>query len=123
MIEEILNMLTDSVAPKSVIMWFRRKISYKSRIDRSRSIPYEEFMNILVDMPKIKNEINENCAKHKATTLFLIACPIIDEMKYWLCTGIDDKAKFLFEMKFDVSRYNSFNLDENEMYNVVVNKK
>lgn len=123
MIEEILNMLTDSLAPKSVIMWFRRRISYKSRIAKSRPIPYEDFMNILADMPKIKNKINENCAEHKATTLFLIACPIIDQMKYWLCTGIDDKARFLFEMKFDVSGSDSFNLDENEMYNVIIIKK
>ena len=53
MIEAIISMFTDSLAPKSVIKWFRRRISYKSRIARSTSISYEEFISNLTDKPQI----------------------------------------------------------------------
>ena len=76
-------------------------------------------MDSLAEMPKIQNEIRHACYEYKAESLLLIAYPTIDDKKYWQCTGIDNKYKYLFELKLNLSKA-SFNLNENEIYNIYV---
>ena len=120
MIEAILNFFTDSLIPGSVIRWFRRRISYKHRIAKSRILANEDFLNCLSGLPQTIYEINNEVKVHNAKMLLLIAYPIIDNNRFWQCIGIDEKNKFLFELKFDVSGAAGFNLNENEMYCVIL---
>ena len=61
-------------------------------------------MDSLAEMPKIQNEIRHACYEYKAESLLLIAYPTIDDKKYWQCTGIDNKYKYLFELKLNLSK-------------------
>ena len=122
MIEAIISMFTDSLAPKSVIKWFRRRISYKSRIARSTSISYEEFISNLTDKPQIETLINATCSEYKATTILLTAYPVIDEKRHWQCIGIDENSRFLFELKIDLSGAKCVCLDEDQVYHVAINR-
>lgn len=120
MIEALLNIFTDSLIPNSVIKWFRRRISYKNRIVKSIPISSDCFYSCLSDLPKTINDINGEIESYNAKKLLLIAYPNVDNCLFWQCTGIDKKNKYLFELKFDVSNVDSFNLQENEMYCVIL---
>lgn len=120
MIEAILNMFTDSLIPDSVIKWFRRRISYKNRIVKSIPISTDVFFACLSDFPNTVNVINSEIKKYNAKVLLLIAYPNIDDSLFWQCLGVDEKNKFLFELKFEVSKSSNFNLNEEDMYCVVL---
>ena len=120
MLEAILNMFTDSLIPDSVIKWFRRRISYKKRIAESIPISTDYLFTCLSDLPSTINDINSEIEKFNAKVLLLIAYPNVDDSLFWQCLGINEKNKFLFELKFEVSKSSSFNLNEEEMYCVVL---
>lgn len=121
MIEEIINLFTDSLAPKSVIMWFRRRISYKKRINNSLSLANSDLLHCLSDVNDVIHVINEECTSHKAEFLLLTAYPVIDDNVYWQCIGIDDKYRYLFELKLDVSKSRLFNLEYDKSYHILLN--
>lgn len=116
MIEAILNMFTDSLIPYSVIKWVRRRISYKNRIVKSIPLSTDEFFSCLSSMPNTLYEINSEIKKFNAKTLLLIAYPNVDDSIFWQCLGVDEKNKFLFELKFEVPKVSNFNLNEKDMY-------
>lgn len=119
MLEELLSMFTDNLVPDSVIKWFRGRISYRSRVSKSKPISYEDFMDSLAELPTIKYKIIDKIRLYDAKVLLLVAYPIIDGEKKWQCTGIDKKDRYLFDIDFDVSNIGNFVLKEEYVYNVL----
>ena len=78
------------------------------------------FFTCLSDFPNTINNINSEIKKHNARVLLLIAYPNIDNSLFWQCLGVDEKNKFLFELKFEVLKASSFNLNEEDIYCVVL---
>ncbi len=120
MIEAILNLFTDSLIPDTVVKWFRRRISYKNRIVKSIPISSDYFFSCLSGMSNTINEVNSEMKKYNAKKLLLIAYPNVDDNLFWQCLGVDEKNKFLFELKFEVPKVSDFNLNEKDMYCVVL---
>ena len=71
-------------------------------------------------MPNTINEINSEIKRYNAKILLLIAYPNLDENLFWQCLGIDENNKYLFELNFEVSKVPSFNLNEKDMYCVIL---
>ena len=111
-------MFTDSLAPKSVIMWLRRRISYKKRIKKSVLLSNSDFLHYLSEIHDLIPMINEACVSYKAEFLLLTAYPVIDENKYWQCIGIDKQYKYLFGLKLNVSKASLLNLEEDKIYQI-----
>lgn len=121
MIEEIINLFTDSLTPKSVIMWFHRRVSYKKRINKSVLLANSDLLHCLSDVNDLIHMINAECISHKAEFLLLTAYPVIDENIYWQCIGIDKKYRYLFELRLNVSKSRLFNLENNKIYHILLN--